>query len=94
MIACNALEFLTTSRKPSTLLSPSEMKLILLFYQSCLKTSSPEFRKNYLNLTRRMFERFRRIYERDLTGKTTKTVGDKVYVKETKYYNDFVGFLS
>ena len=93
MISCKTLEFLTTSRKPSTLLSVSEMNLILEFYRNCLKTSSPEYRKNYLNLTRRMLERFRRIYEKDATGRNTRKIGDQTIVKETEHFGGFIKFL-
>ena len=70
------------------------MDLILEFYKKCLKTSSPEYRKNYLNLTRRMLERFRKIYEKDITGRNVRKVEDKTIVKETQYYKNFLNFLS
>lgn len=69
MTALQTLEFLITSKKPSQLVHPTEMKLMMKFYENCLKTSMSEYRKSYLNFTRRLLERFRKNYEKDLVPK-------------------------
>jgi hypothetical protein len=48
-------------------MEPLELDLALEFYKNCLKTSLPEYRKNYLNATKKLFERLRTIYENELT---------------------------
>lgn len=44
----------------------------------------PEFRKNYLNLTRRLLERFRKNYERDVICPETQWELDKKAPKTQK----------
>lgn len=45
----------------------------------------PEYRKNYINLTRKMLERFRRIYEKDITNKNRKP---------TEHFDHFIKFIN
>ncbi len=56
----------------------------MLFYKNCLKTSIPEYRKNYLNLTKRMFERFRNNYEKDIAEDIKKSKNQKM--KQSPYF--------
>lgn len=60
------------------------MKLCLQFYQYSLKTSIPEYRKNYLGVTKKLFERIRNIYDSQLTA---MPAGKKP--TEKKYFTEF-----
>ncbi len=76
MIATQALQLVTSSLKPSELLKPMEMKLCLEFLENSLKTSMPEYRKNYIAVIRKLFERLRNIYDYQLVtdNKNRKSV--------------------
>jgi hypothetical protein len=66
-VALKALEFITVHLKTSQPMEPLELELALEFYRYAQKTSLPEYRKSYLNATKRMFERLRSVYEHELT---------------------------
>jgi len=52
----------------------------LEFYRHSLKTSMPEFRKNYLAVTKKLFDRLRNIYETLLVNKQAdKKTSKKLY---------------
>ena len=80
MIAVQALELVSCSLKPSEFVKPMEMKLCLEFYRHSLKTSMPEFRKNYLAVTKKLFDRLRTIYDSLLvTDRAEKKPSKKLY---------------
>lgn len=62
-----------------------EMKLCIEFYRHASKTSAPEYRKNYLGVTKKLMERLRNIYDTILVaGQMDKKSSKKLF------YNEFV----
>jgi hypothetical protein len=87
-VALKALEFLTVNQKASSPLEPLELELALEFYRYALKTSLPEYRKCYLNVTKKMFDRLRTVYENELTKTEEELKKNKRY-KPREHFNEF-----
>lgn len=60
-------------------MEPLELDLTIQFYKFSLKTSLPEYRKSYLNATKKMFERLRTVYENELTKSEAELKKNKRY---------------
>ena len=70
-----------------------ELELILCFYANSLKTSLPEYRKNYLAATKKMFERLRAAYEHELTKTPEQLLAKNKRYKQKAYYSEFKKFM-
>jgi hypothetical protein len=66
------------------------MDLCMEFFQNSLKTSLPEYRKNYLTVVKKLFNRLRTIYDNQLL-RESKSKSKKLAVKD--YFSEFVYFL-